>query len=104
VAGEPWRVTAGGLEIRVRLTPRGGRDAIEGVGSLSDGTPVLKARVRAAPEDGAANEALRGLVAGRLGVPPGAVALTTGHCARLKTLRVAGDGPALARALPGVPA
>ena len=46
----PWRVRAEGLEVRVRVTPRGGRDAIDGVESLSDGQPVLKVRVRAIPE------------------------------------------------------
>lgn len=94
-----WRAGEASLEIRVRLTPRGGRDALEGVGDLADGSRVVKARVRAAPEDGAANDALRRLVAGTLGVPAGAVALAAGHTARLKTLRVAGDGAALALAL-----
>ncbi len=95
----PWRAGEAGLEIRVRLTPRGGRDALEGVDELSDGSRVVTARVRAAPEGGAANEALRRLVAGALGVPAGTVALAAGHTARLKTLRVAGDGAALALAL-----
>ena len=51
----------------VRLTPRGGRDAIEGVEQLADGRAVLKARVRAAPSEGEANAALCRLIADALG-------------------------------------
>jgi hypothetical protein len=92
-------VSATGLELRVRLTPRGGRDVLEGIEALSDGSRVLKARVRAAPENGAANAALCRLVAVALGQPGGAVTLGAGHSARLKTLRIRGDGPSLAATL-----
>jgi len=44
--------------VSVRLTPKGGRDSIDGVDTLADGTAVLKARVRAAPSEGEANAAL----------------------------------------------
>lgn len=86
---------AEGVLVTVRLTPRGGRDAIEGVARLADGTEVLRARVRAVPEDGAANAALRGLLAKEFGVPASAVSLSAGAAARVKQLRIAGDGPAL---------
>jgi len=53
-----WRAVDGGLAIAVRVTPRGGRDA------LAAGTPAhLAARLAAAPVDGAANAALIALVA-----------------------------------------
>ena len=39
----------GGIALAVRLTPKGGRDAIDGIETLADGRAVLKARVRAAP-------------------------------------------------------
>src|SRR5262249_17001216 len=42
----PWRIAAGGLVLVIRLTPRGGRDAIDGVAQLPDGASVLKVRVR----------------------------------------------------------
>ncbi|MCC7346161.1 MAG: DUF167 domain-containing protein, partial [Variibacter sp.] len=32
-----------GLTLRVRLTPKGGRDALEGLERLADGACVLKA-------------------------------------------------------------
>jgi uncharacterized protein YggU (UPF0235/DUF167 family) len=95
----PWRIRPGGLELRVRVTPKGGRDAIEGVEALADGRPVLKVRVRAAPEDGAANEGVRRLLAGALGLPASAVSLESGAAARLKTFSIAGAAEPLAAAL-----
>ncbi len=83
----------------VRLTPKGGRDAIEGLAALSDGSEAVRARVRAAPEDGAANAALAALLAKTLGVGKSAVTLRSGHSARLKVLDIAGDGAALAARL-----
>ena len=52
----------------VRLTPKGGRDAIDGIERLADGSVVLKARVRAAPSEGEANAALMRLIAKAVGV------------------------------------
>jgi uncharacterized protein YggU (UPF0235/DUF167 family) len=89
-----WRAVEGGLEVRVRVTPRGGRDAIDGVGPLSDRTLILKLRVRAVPEDGAANEAVRRILARALDVATAAVSLRAGPTARIKTLLVQG-GPRL---------
>ena len=89
----------GGLLVTVRLTPRGGRDAFERVDRLADGRPVLKARVRAAREDGAANEALVKLLAETLDVAPSTVSLVSGAVQRIKILEVWGDGPALAEIL-----
>ena len=77
--------------LRVRLTPRGGRDAIDG---WRDG--VLLARVAAAPAGGAANEALVRLLAKALGVPKSRVAVVSGASARIKTVEIEGlDGAAL---------
>ena len=79
----------------VRLTPKGGRDAIDGLEILSDGRAVLKVRVRAAPSEGEANEALCRLIAKSVGVPPRDVALVAGATARIKRLTISGDGPTL---------
>lgn len=95
----PWKVLAGAVSISVRATPKGGRDAIDGVASLSDGQCVLKVRVRAAPEDGEANRALTRLIARAAGVPPRDVALLHGAAARHKTFRIEGDPARLAAAL-----
>ena len=83
----------------VRLTPKGGRDAIDGVDCLADGRAVLKARVRAAASDGEANAALVRLLAKSLGVAPRQVSLIAGETARLKRLRIEGPGAELAAAL-----
>ena len=96
---KPWSATAGGIGLSVRLTPKGGRDAIDGIEILSDGRPVLKARVRAAPSEGEANTALCRLIAKAVGVPPRNVNLAAGATARIKRLTIAGDGPTLIAAL-----
>ena len=79
----------------MRLTPKGGRDAIDGVEQMADGRAVLKARVRAAPSEGEANAALIRLLAKTLEVPRRDVALTAGATARIKRLTIAGEAAAL---------
>ena len=95
----PWTVAAGGLAVAVRLTPRGGRDAIEGVEQRADGQCVLKARVRAAASEGEANGALIALLARSVGVPSRDVTLVGGAKARIKQLTIAGHGPTFAATL-----
>ncbi|HEX2537451.1 MAG TPA: DUF167 family protein [Pseudolabrys sp.] len=97
--GPPWIAGAGAVAVTVRLTPKGGRDAIDGVETLADGRTVLKARVRAAPSEGEANDALCRLLAKALGVPPRDVSLTAGATARIKRLAIAGHVPTLIAAL-----
>jgi uncharacterized protein YggU (UPF0235/DUF167 family) len=87
----PYRIVDGRVLVDVRLTPRGGRDAVEGAERLADGRAVLKARVRAVPEDGKANAALEALLAGALGLARSEVAVVQGKTARLKTVRLGGD-------------
>jgi uncharacterized protein YggU (UPF0235/DUF167 family) len=99
VATRPWSAMAGGVALSVRLTPKGGRDGIDGIELLADGRSVLKARVRAAPSEGEANAALIWLLAKAVGVPPRDVALSAGATARIKRLTIAGDGPTLIAAL-----
>jgi uncharacterized protein len=96
---EAWTAEPGGVALWLRLTPKGGRDALEGVETLADGRRVLKARVRAAPEDGRANAALTRLVADALDAPASAVSIVSGHTARIKKLFVAGDAASLLAAL-----
>lgn len=95
----PWRIETGSITLAVRLTPRGGRDAIDGIESLADGRRVLKARVRAAASEGAANAALIALIAKALGVAQRDVQIVAGTTARVKRVRVAGTGAALAARL-----
>ena len=92
----PWRATAEGLIVTCRLTPKGGRDAIEGVKALSDGTAVLACRVREPPEDGRANEALCRLIAKAVGAP---ARIAAGAKSRVKQVAVEGEAETLAAAL-----
>lgn len=89
---------ADGFRLRVRLTPKSSADWIDGPGADASGAAHLKARVRAAPEDGKANAALEALLAKTLGVPKSAVRVEKGATSRLKTVAVRGDAEALARA------
>ncbi|HEY6024455.1 MAG TPA: DUF167 family protein [Pseudolabrys sp.] len=97
--GSAWTVSAQGITLSVRLTPKGGRDAIDGIELLADGRTVLAVRVRAAPTEGEANDALIRLVAKAVGVPPRDVTLTAGATARLKRLAISGHGPTVIAAL-----
>jgi len=84
--------------VRVRLTPRGGRDRIEGWIDDPSG-PVLKVRVSAPPVDGRANDALIRLLAKSLGLARSAVTIRTGQTARIKTVEITGDPAAISRGL-----
>jgi uncharacterized protein YggU (UPF0235/DUF167 family) len=98
-AAWPWKLLTGALSVRVRATPKGGRDAIDGIAELGDGECVLKVRVRAAPTDGEANDRLIRLLAISVGVAPSAISLLQGAAGRLKTFRIEGDPATLAATL-----
>jgi uncharacterized protein YggU (UPF0235/DUF167 family) len=91
VAGEP---TAGAspdgrvhvARLAVRLTPRAAIDAVDGRGP--DGE--LRVRVRSAPVEGAANQALLRLLASELGASRGAVRLVAGVSGRRKIVEIEG--------------
>ncbi len=80
--------------LAVRLTPRGGRDAIDGWALDADGRAYLKVRVASPPVDGAANAALLAFLAKSLRISRSAVRLAAGETARLKRLEI--DGVSLA--------
>jgi uncharacterized protein (TIGR00251 family) len=94
-----WSAAADGVTMSVRLTPKGGRDSIDGIETMSDGRAVLKARVRAAPHEGAANEALIALLAKSLRIPVRSIEITGGATSRIKRVHVVGNGKALVAAL-----
>jgi hypothetical protein len=74
------------VQFAVRVTPKGGRDAVEGWTRDADGRPLLKVRVAAAPEDGGANAAVQALLAKALRRPKSALRLVAGHAARIKRI------------------
>jgi uncharacterized protein (TIGR00251 family) len=71
--------------LHVRVTPRSSRDEVIG---WQDG--ILRVRVRAAPVEGQANEALCRLIAKAAGVPFTAVDVISGSTSRMKTLSIEG--------------
>ena len=88
---DPWRYSTGGISIALRVTPRGGRDDIDGIETLANGRAVVKVRVRAIAEGGEANRAVTELLARVLGVPKARVKLLSGATSRLKQVAVDGD-------------
>ncbi len=86
----PWRRVTDGLALKVRVTLKSVRDAIEGVTLLADGQVALRLRVRAAPENGAANEAVLILLSKALKLRRSELALDHGETGRTKTIKLAG--------------
>ncbi|NOT32713.1 MAG: DUF167 domain-containing protein [Candidatus Eisenbacteria bacterium] len=72
--------------LAVRVQPGARREGL--VGWLADGS--LKLRVSAAPEDGRANRAIEALLATRLGLASGAVAVVRGATSRMKQVKIEG--------------
>ena len=91
------------LRIAVRVTPRGGRDAVDGWMVDAAGRPLLKVRVSAPPADGAANAAVLKTLAEALGLPRSALSLAAGASARVKQVEVRGLDPASLAARLGAP-
>jgi uncharacterized protein YggU (UPF0235/DUF167 family) len=90
------------LASAVRLTPKAKEDAILGVEQFGS-ERVLKARVRAVPKQGCANEALERLIAKWLGLPPSSVAVVQGGKSRMKHVKISGDGDRLVRLFRALP-
>jgi len=86
-------VARDGVVVPVSAKPRARRDAIAG---LRHGALLIE--TTAAPEEGAANEAIRRVLARALGVARTEVELTSGGASRHKRFKVAGLTEAAARA------
>jgi uncharacterized protein len=81
--------------IAVRVQPRARKDEIAG-----ERAGALVVRVTAQPAEGRANEALRKLLAKRLGIAAGRVSVVRGASARDKLVEIEGmDSDAVRRAL-----
>jgi uncharacterized protein YggU (UPF0235/DUF167 family) len=96
---DPWRFSTRGVSVALRVTPRGGRDGIDGVETLADGRAVLRVRVRAIADGGEANRAVLALLAKSLGVPKACVRVLSGATSRIKQVGVDGDPRKLGDAL-----
>lgn len=98
-AALPYAADGRGLRLAVRVTPRGGREAIGGIVRDAEGRPSLAVRLAAPPVEGAANAALVRFLAGALGLRRADVTILSGATGRQKMLHLAGDAEALARTL-----
>jgi len=96
---DPWRYSTQGISVALRVTPRGGRDDIDGIETLADGRTVVKVRVRAIADGGEANRAVSELIAKALGVPKARVRILSGMTSRLKQIAIDGDPARLGEAL-----
>ena len=96
---DPWRYSTAGVSVALRVTPRGGRDDIDGIETLANGRSVVKVRVRAVADGGEANRAVTELLAKALRVPKAKVRLLSGATSRLKQVAVDGDPASLGEAL-----
>jgi uncharacterized protein len=96
---DPWRYSAQGISVALRVTARGGRDDIDGIEMLANGRSVVKLRVRAVAEGGEANRAVTELLAKALGVPKAKVRILSGVTSRLKQVAIDGDPDLLVEAL-----
>jgi uncharacterized protein (TIGR00251 family) len=96
---DPWRYSTQGVSVALRVTPRGGRDDIDGLETLANGRTVVKVRVRAIADGGEANRAVTELLAKALGVPKAKVRILSGTTSRLKQIAVEGDPARLGEAL-----
>lgn len=94
-AASPFAAEAGGVRIAVRLTPKAGRDCIDGVKPTASGARQLCVKVTAVPERGKANAALLRLLAKSWRVPASRLSLLSGETDRNKVLRLTGDASEL---------
>ena len=96
------RRRGGDILFALRLTPKGGRDAVEGWATGADGSEHLKARVASPPQDGKANAALIALLAKIFGVPKTTIVLVAGETSRMKTVRLTSPAPDAIRRLENI--
>jgi len=81
----PFKKTAGGVLIEVKVEPRSSKAEI--IGCLGD---TLKVKLTSPPVDGAANKQLIELLAKKLGIKKSAIAILRGEKAKNKTVRIEG--------------
>lgn len=81
----PFRRTARGVAVEVRVQPRSSRLAME----VLDGG-VLKVRLTAPPAEGEANAQLVEFLAREFGVPKSSVRITRGASSRNKSVEIEG--------------
>jgi uncharacterized protein (TIGR00251 family) len=88
------RPVPAGVELRILVQPRAGRDQLVGVQG-----DELKVRLAAPPVEGAANAACCGFFAKLCSLPKSRVTLVAGESSRHKRLLLSGAEPAIVAAI-----
>ncbi len=96
-SSSPVAPVADGVRLRLKVQPRARRNRVGGLVTDADGNQALKVAVTAAPESGAANDAVIALLAKELHLAKSALALVAGASDRRKIIKLAGDPQRLAR-------
>ncbi len=94
----PVTPVADGVRLRLRVQPRARRNRVDGLAADAGGG-VLRIAVTAAPESGAANDAVIALLAKELHLAKSALSLVSGAADRRKVIKVSGDPQRLAHQL-----
>lgn len=85
--------------LAVYVRPKGSENAILGFESSAQGKAELSVKLKAAPVDGKANEALIRLLSKELGIPKSSITLKTGQTSRHKILQLNIEDALLAQKL-----
>jgi uncharacterized protein (TIGR00251 family) len=72
--------------LAVKVTPKAPKDVVFGFKPDANGKPELQVKLRAAPEDGKANEALLRLLAAAFEIPVSTLDITRGLTSRQKMI------------------
>jgi uncharacterized protein len=88
-----------GVSVRLRVTPRGGLDRVDGLAEDAKGEAHVKLRVSAVAEKGRANDAVLKLLAKAWGLPRSSLSITSGETGRNKVVGISGDPDVLAAKL-----
>lgn len=94
----PWRAVDGGVLLHISLTPKSSRDEIGAIVEGASGL-VLKAKVRAIPDKGMANQALIKLLSKSFRLPKTSFEITSGSRSRLKIVKISGDFKEISKTL-----
>lgn len=88
---DPLSLSADGVRVRVRLTPRARESGLVAVVPGTGGDAAVKAAVTAPAQDGRANEALLQLLAREWRLPRRDLAILAGAASRNKCVGIVGD-------------